>query len=313
MKRLLLLGMLLSCSMAVAEQISVMPLTMSEPIKIPVGTNQATILQFPRNVNGLLGYGLTDGTEPGTYHYTHPKNSNLLTLRNVMPGKEAKIGVLLGRDLVLLHLEPSDEAPAVIRLADLEKRQLRQARKISVSQVDGKKLDYSTEKLLQLLRLARNERVFQAYLPHLHDEVESRRVELTYDAGDTASVIRQLYRFPKEDALVLLGEIQNRLDYPIRIDPGSFEVRVAERVYPVVLVDASETVPANGAIPVHVVIKGDTEGNRANLSIKNDFRLIPSNHCRYEQMEEWAGYIDPSLFGNTDRPDVVTIDKKGGK
>ncbi len=230
-----------------------------------------------------------------------------------MRDREAKIGVLLGRDLVLLYLEPSDEAPAVIRFADLEKRRLGQARKISHSQVDGKKLDYSTEKLLHLLRLARNERVFQAYLPHLYDEVESRRVELTYDAGETASVIQQLYRFPKEDALVLLGEIQNRLSYPIRIDPGSFEVRVGERVYPVVLVDASENVPANGAIPVHVVIKGDTEGNRANLSIKNDFRLIPSAHCRYEKSEEWAGYIDPSLFGDADSPDIVTIDEKGGK
>ncbi len=68
MKPLLLLGIVLSCSAAVGEQIPVVPLTMSEPIKITVGTDQATILQFPRNVNGLMGYGLTDGTGDLSLH-----------------------------------------------------------------------------------------------------------------------------------------------------------------------------------------------------------------------------------------------------
>ena len=30
-----------------------------------IGTKQATILEFPRKITGLLGEGLSDGTEPG--------------------------------------------------------------------------------------------------------------------------------------------------------------------------------------------------------------------------------------------------------
>jgi hypothetical protein len=298
-----------------AQEIPVMKLTDGKPLTIKIGTKQATILQFPRKITGLLGYGLTDGKEPGSYHYAHPKNSALLSLRNLTPGKEADVGIILGEDLVLLHLKPDANAPAAVRFIESDQRRLK-PRKISAAGLQDKQLDYNTEKLLQLLKLARNERVFQAYLPHLYQDAESREAELIYDDGNVASIIRRLYRFPKEDALVLIGAIQNRFDYPIQVDPGSFEVRVGKRVYPAVLVDASEMVPANSSLPVHLIIKGDAEGNRANLAIKNDFRLVHSDYCRYEEPDpEWGGYVDASLFGDSDpsQAQPVTVNQGGQK
>ena len=182
-----------------------MKLTLQEPITIKVGAKQATILQFPRKVTGLMGYGLTDGKEPGSYHYAHPKDSHLLSLRNLMPKTEADIGVLLGRDLFLFHLVPDANAPAAIRFVDVDQRTRSKPRKVSAASLEERQLDYGTDKLLQLLKLARNERVFQAYLPHLYQDVETRLTDLKYDDGSMASVVRQLYRFPSEDAVVLLG------------------------------------------------------------------------------------------------------------
>lgn len=44
--------------------------------------------------------------------------------------------------------------------------------------VKEKRLDYTSDKLFNLLKLARNERVFRAYLPHLYKDAESRQAEL---------------------------------------------------------------------------------------------------------------------------------------
>lgn len=300
-----------------ATEIPAIALSTREPIPISIGTTQATILQFPRKITGLLGYGLTEGKEPGSYHYAHPKDSKILSLRNLMPGKEADIGVLLGQDLFLFHLKPDAKAPTAIRFLDTKPRRAPKSRKVSAAKIEGQQLDYATEKLLQVLKLARNQHVFQAYLPQFYKDAESRQAELRYDDGKLASVIRQLHRFPKEDALVLLGEIENRLDYPIRIDPSSFEVRVGERVYPAVLVDAPESIPTKGKVAAHVLVKGDAEGNRAHLSIKNDFRLIVSDYHRYEEHDDWGGYVDATLFGDPgpSLPETVTVNnqQKGSK
>ena len=305
------LGLFLGVSSAV--EIPVLKLDHNQPILVSIGTQQSTILEFPRKLNGLLGYGLSDGKESGNYHYAHPKDSRLLTLRCVKPGQEADIGVMLGNDLVLLHLKPSDQAPPAVRFIEAKRNGLQRARHLSAAVVKDKRLDYSTDKLLNLLKLARNERVFSAYLPHLYADAESRKAALTYSDDQTATVIQQLYRFPKEDAVVLLGEIENRMDYPIRIDPASFEVRVGKRVYPVAMVDAPERVPTSGKVAVHVIVKGDTEGNHANLSIKNDFRLVLSQYCRYEEPDpEWGGYIDASLF-NESSPSTVVVTEEGGQ
>ncbi|MEN9021745.1 MAG: hypothetical protein ABF370_14700, partial [Verrucomicrobiales bacterium] len=84
-------------------------------------------------------------------------------------------------------------------------------------------------------------------------------------------------------------------------------------VYPVVLVDSPEMVPASGKVAAHVIVKGDTEGNRANLSIKNDFRLVLSDYCRYEEPDpEWGGYIDTSLFAEPS-PSAVVSQEEGGQ
>ena len=75
-------------------------------------------------------------------------------------------------------------------------------------------------------------------------------------------------------------------------------------------------VPAKATIPVHVIVNGDAEGNRSNLSIKNDIRLVLSAYARYEEPDpELTGYIDPSLFGtpSPEQPDTVTVNKGGQK
>lgn len=247
-----------------------------KPIEIPVGTRTATTLQFPRPVQGIFGYGLTEGNAPGAYHYAHPSGSRLLSLRNLLPGKETFVTVLLGEeDLFVLHLKPSAEAPIAVRLRDpVDENALLKARPIDAEDAKVRKLDQGTARLFNLLKLGKNERAFRLAVPHLYKDAESRKVEYRYDDGKVATVVTKLHRFPKEDAVFLSARIENSMEEAQQFDPASLQVKVGSRTYPAALIDSAAVVPANGDIPLHVIIRGGVEGERAHLSIKNEFRLI---------------------------------------
>ncbi len=247
-----------------------------KPVVISIGARSATTLQFPRPIRGIFGYGLTKGDAPGTYHYVHPEGSRLLALRNVMPDKETHVSVLLGQsDLFVLHLKPGLDPPLAVHLRnpdDLVRQ--RQARQVSADALEERRLDPQTSRLFNLLKLGKNERTFRIAVPHLYQNVESREVDYRRDDGEVETLVSKIHRFPEEDATFLHATIENKTESALQFHPGSLEVSVGKRTYPVALVDSSSIIPAKGKIPLHVIVRGGVEGERAHLSIKNEFRLV---------------------------------------
>ncbi len=289
------------------------------PLTISVGSKAVTTLQFPRAVNGIFGYGLTTGAEPGTYHYAHPEGSRVLALRNLLPGKETFLTVLLGReDLYVLHLKPSADPPVLVRLSEPSSHHA-QARPIDPETVEERKLDHDTARLFNLLKLGKNERTFRIAVPHLYQDVESRDVEHRWDDDKVATVITRVHRFPQEDAIFLNARIENQTAKPLYFDPGSLQVKVGSRTYPTALVDASSEIPAKGNVNVHAIIRGGIEGERAHLSIKNEFQLVMAEYTDSPDtlaLREALGTIleplpegpDASLFR-----DPIPVKKGGSK
>ncbi|MEZ5325843.1 MAG: hypothetical protein R3F19_12375 [Verrucomicrobiales bacterium] len=261
---------------AAARPVERFTLDQDNPVVILVGAKTATTVQFPRSIQGLFGYGLTKGDVPGTYHYAHPDGSRVLTLRNLIPDKEAFVSVLLGKDdLFVLHLKPSGEPPVTVHMLDpSDIAAARMALPIDSDAIAERKLDPGTARLFNLLRLGKNERTFRNAVPHLYQNVESRKVEFRHDDGQVATVVNHLHRFPDEDAIFLNADIENSTDEALQFDPGALQVKVGSRAYPAALVDSAAEIPPNGKIPVHIIIRGGIEGERAHLSIKNEHRLI---------------------------------------
>ena len=259
-----------------AQPVELRHLDKTNPTEIPVGTKTVTTLQFPRPIQGLMGYGLTTGNEPGTYQYTHPPGSRILTLRNLMPDKTTAITVLLGQDdLYVLQLKPANAPPSVIHLVEEGTIQARrQARPIDLEEINARKLEPGVDRLFNLLKLGRNERVFRTALPHLYKEVESRQVEFREDDNQIATVVTEVHRFPSEDAVFLACEIHNQTDAAHFFAPSDLQIRVGKRVYQSTLVDSAPVVDAHSSIPVHVILRGGVGNERVHLSVENEFRLV---------------------------------------
>lgn len=271
------------------KPVELLTLDRDKPLAILIGTKVATTLQFPRPIQGLFAYGLTTGDAPGTYHYEHPDGSQVLALRNLMPDKETFVSVLLGKDDVfVLHLKPSKNPPVTVRLRDPgDIEAALRARPIDPEMLEARRLDSDTGRLFNLLKLGKNERVFRIAVPHLYKNVETRKVEFRHDDGKVATVVTKLHRFPDEDAVFLFAHIENKTSEAQQFDPAALQVKAGSRTYAAALVDSAAQVPAGGKIPLHVIVRGGPEGERAHLSIKNEFRLL---------MPEYAPCTgDPSL------------------
>jgi len=312
-----------------ARPVERLALDPDNPVEVAIGPKTATTLQFPRTVEGIFGYGLTTGDAPGTYQYDHPSGSRLITLRNLMPDKETFVTVLLGGDdLYVLHLKPSANPPVAVRFIDpgSETAQLL-AKPIDAEAAESKALGGGTEKLFNLLKLGKNERVFRAALPHLYQDAESRRVSFFHDDGEAVTEVTTLHRFPSEDAVFLSGHIENRTGEAMHYDPGSLEVQVGKRNYPVAIADAANVVPPGTKVPFHVVLRGGIEGERAHLSIKNEFCIVMPSYDESSDdlaLTDALGLvigppeeprIDASLFGDP-APRAVAVtqpEEKGSK
>lgn len=88
------------------------------------------------------------------------------------------------------------------------------------------------------------------------------------------SLAEELHRFSKEDAVVLEGTVQNESSKPLQFDGRAATVQVANEVHPIKLLVCLRPIPPGKTVPIDVVIQGDIDGGRANLSIENEFRII---------------------------------------
>ncbi len=302
---------------ASAEPIERLALDPGKPLVIPIGSKTATTVQFPRQIQGIFGFGLTKGEAPGTYHYAHPDGARVLAFRNLIPDKETYVSVLLGKDdLYVLHLKPSTEPPIAVHLLDQnDLARQRQAWRVEADALAERQLDPDTARLFNLLKLGKNERAFRIAVPHLYQDVESRKVDYRHDDDSVATVVKKLHRFPKEDAVFINGHVENHTDEALYFDPGSLQVKVGSRTYPVALVDSASEIPAMGKIPLHVVVRGGIEGERAHLSIKNEFRLIMPDYAPCTDDPSLTDQLGQVLVppGDYDVPDDGLFPETGQK
>lgn len=239
---------------------------------VAIGNRIATTFQFPRPVNFISGYGLTDGREPGFVHFSAPKNSNLITVRSLGPDYKAYMTVLCGKEMYVFRLVTSEEPLVAVKMIDLPPRP--NVGEITVNDIYENRLTYNSERLSFLIRKAISEPVWKSIYPEWYQGWQKKTVNLEMNYGEAISRIKEVHRFKDDDVFVFIAEVENKTDQPIEFDPLSFQIQVGKRQYPVTFVNSPEYVQAKGKTEVHLVLKGDIDGTRANLSLDNEFRLI---------------------------------------
>ncbi len=96
------------------------------------------------------------------------------------------------------------------------------------------------------------------------------------DFNDFEIRLEEVFRFEAEDTLVFHVLLRNKSDRQIRYLPGSFRVRVGDQLYYQSVSDAPGVLPPKAESTVYFAITGSPDGERNDLSLKNDFSVLVS-------------------------------------
>jgi len=262
--------LLLTATVALAEPPeAIQRVTLDETvvITVPVATNRVTTISFPGPITAIDAAGITaDGKTPGQFQLAHTKGSTFLSVRALARKAATNLNIRWNKHTYVFELEESDAPVLALNLED---------RSESETVLPGPLV--SPTLLLALLDKAKAFPLLKKQHPDAVADAETRTFgdspQLT-DFNDYEIRIEEVFRFNTQDTLVFHVTLRNKSDHEIRYLPGSFCVRVGNRLYYQSISDAPGVLPPESASTVYFGITGTPDGGRNELSLKNDFSVL---------------------------------------
>ena len=272
----LVLILLTTMGIVSAQTIATKVLTPGAPIKISLSPALTTTLLFPGPLSGTFGLGLVSQATAqlagsGTVQIEHPDGSPVVVLHALNESAAVMMTILLDGKLYVFDLRSAPNPDVAVTL--VKDTAAPRATQVTPEEIKAARPKFDPELLVGFLRRAHNAALMRKLYPDLYQGYNARAVDYTSDSGVVKTTVTQIHRFSKEDAIVLEGTVENETAHPIEFDGRAATVQVANETHPVKLLDCLRPIPAGATVPIDVVLQGDIDGGRANLSIDNEFRI----------------------------------------
>jgi hypothetical protein len=273
----LVLILLTTMGIVSAQTIATKVLTPGTPIKISLSPALTTTLLFPGPLSGTFGLGLVSQTSPqsassGSVQIEHPDGSPIVVLHALNESAAVTMTILLDGKLYVFDLRSAPNPDVAVTL--VKDTAAPRATQVTPEEIKAARPKFDPELLVGFLRRAHNAALMRKLYPDLYQGYNARAADYTSDSGAVKTTVTQIHRFSKEDAIVLEGTVENETAHPIEFDGRAATVQVANETHAVKLLDCLRPIPAAATVPIDVVLQGDIDGGRANLSIDNEFRII---------------------------------------
>ena len=267
--------LLLALAASSAQTISTKVMTPGTPISVSLSPQLTTTLLLPEVPAGTFGLGLVgnQGGANGSVQIEHPDGSKIIVLHAINEAAAVIMTVLMDGKLYVFNLRSAPTPDVAVMLVKADATVPR-AVEVTPEQVKAARLKYDPELLVGFERRAHDAALLRKLYPDLYQGYNTRSADYTSDSGIVRTTVTQIHRFSKEDATVLEGTVQNETSHPISFDGRATTVQVANEVHPAKLTDCLRPIPPGETVPIVVVLQGDIDGGRANLSIDNEFRII---------------------------------------
>jgi hypothetical protein len=263
---------LLSATVAFAappEAIQCLTLDERVVVTVPVSTNRVTTISFPGPIASIDAVGVTaDGKTPGQFQLAHTKGSSFVSVRALARRAATNLNIRWNKRTYVFELIESDAPVLALNLEDR-----------AASEVAQPAPQVTPTRLLALLDKAKAFPLLKKQHPEAVAGAEARTFgdepQIT-DFNDYEIRIEEVFRFNVEDTLVFHVTLRNKSDREVRYLPGSFCVRVGNRLYHQSVSDAPGLLPPHAASTVYFAITGTPDGGRNELSLKNEFSVLVS-------------------------------------
>jgi hypothetical protein len=260
---------------ASAQTIATRVITPASPTQISLSPQLTTTLLFPAPPSGTFGLGLVNNqgsSANGSVQIEHPDGSQIIVLRALNEDARVTMTVLLEGQLYVFDLRSAPVPDVAVTLVKPDAAAPR-AVEVTPEEIRGARPKVDPELLIGLLRRARDSAILQPLYKDLYVGYARREAQYTSENDAVKTTVTTLHRFSREDAVVLQCVVENKLDRSISFDGRAATILVANEVHPVKLLDCLRPIPPHTKTLCDVVIQGDIDGGRANLSIDNEYRL----------------------------------------
>jgi hypothetical protein len=271
---------LLSAVMGHAQTIATRVLFRDQPIKIALSPLITTTLIFPSPLAGTFGLGLVTGAQSGgSIQLEHPAGSNILVFHALTEQAHTFATIVMEGMLYTLELKATAQPDVSVTMVKggpggPGAADVKEPVEVTPDQIKEARIKYDPELLYGFLRRAHDAVALKSLYPSLYEKYSVRSANYTSDSGAAKTTVLKIHRFSKEDAIVLEGTVTNETDAPMVFDGRAATVQVANLTEPIKLLDCLRPIPPGATVPIDVVIQGDIDGGRSDLSINNEMRIM---------------------------------------
>ncbi|MGB8168128.1 MAG: hypothetical protein WCF18_11595 [Chthoniobacteraceae bacterium] len=233
---------------------------------VPVSGTRVTTISFPSAISAIdAALVTTDAKTAGLFQIAHTKGTSYLSARALAKGAATNLNIRWsGRTYVLELKESAAPWLSVIFQPQDEGKGTRQ-RPVTPS------------RLLGLLDKAKAFPLLSEYHPEAMAGVDfrdgSKQPGVT-DCGDYEVRMNEAFRFDLEDTLVFRLTLQNKTLEAIQFAPERVRLKVGSHTLFPSVTQLGGLIPANGTSDGYVAFTGTADGERNDLSLKNEFTFV---------------------------------------
>lgn len=258
------------------EVIKEYPLDPRTVYSIPIG-NTATTITFPGPLLSIDGANVSNTTgTPAPVLLSYVDGRYFFSVKAVQPNAQAAINVVYNNETYAFNFYHREDA-IPYRTVRLFKQDPADPFATALSTQHPRTISKATPQvLLSLLDRSKSHPLLNAMdLLTLKDDVEyfsPSGLETKYQ--DFNATIEDIFRYTEYDTLVFRILLRNKTEEDIFYQPQTIAIRIGQNLYFPSIADASGIIPAESTSIAFVAITGKPNGEPANLSVKNNFKLV---------------------------------------
>jgi hypothetical protein len=238
---------------------------------IPVAVDRVTTISFPGPIEAIdAAQASAQPQKPASFLISYNKGASFFSVRAEQPKVVTNMNIRWNEKTYVLEFIESNAPLLSVSFQSPPDRS-------ESGTVDA----VSPTRLLALLDEAKAYPLLATYHPEAVAQVGFRNYDKQpriVDCPNYAIKIEEAFRFDPEDTLIFRVGITNKTSKQLQYSPNGFSLRVGERTYPQSISDASGFVPPHAEVPAYFAVTGTPNGERNDISLKNDFFVILEAH-----------------------------------
>jgi hypothetical protein len=233
---------------------------------VPISGKRITTISFPGPISAIDGaFVTTDSKNPGLFQLAHTKGTSYFSARALAKDAITNLNVRWNGKTYVFELKESSEPwySVVLQVRDTTKQ----------------RRPLTSPRLLGLLDKAKTFPLLKAYYPESVADVDYRdgaKEPSVTDCGEYEIRVEDAFRFNADDTLVFRLSVKNKTTKAIQFKPERTQLKVGTRTYFPSVAQLPGAVSPNSAIEGYLAVSGTPDGDRNDLSLKNDFTFVLS-------------------------------------